>query len=88
MSGCGASIWVRNEESAVAGAVVAAAAEQVGEERGIAVEAAVVRVVEDRGMVVELADDGRSIATCCGLHRRHGSALGSRASFAAPLASG
>lgn len=88
VSGCGASIWVRNEEPAVVAAVVAAAAaaEQVGEEHGIAVEAAVVRVVEDRGMVVELADDGRSIATCCGLHRRHGSALGSRASFAAPLA--
>lgn len=87
VSGCGASIWVRNEELAVAVAV-AAAAEQVGGEHGIAVEAAVEQAVEDRGMVVELAGDGRSIATCCGLHRRRGSALGSRASSAVPLALG
>lgn len=71
---------MRNEEPAVA-----VAAEQVGEEHGTVAGLAVEQVVEDRGMVVELADDGRNIATYCGRHRRHGSALGSRASSAGSL---
>lgn len=84
VSGCGASIWVRKEEPAVA----AAAAEPVGGEHGTVVEAAVVQAVEGHGMVVELAGGGRSIATCCGRRRQHGSALGSPVSSAAPLAWG
>lgn len=76
---------MRNEEPVVV--VVAAAAEQVGEEHGTVVELAVAQVVEDRGMVVEPADDGRNIAAYCGRHRQHGSALGSRVSSAgSPLA--
>lgn len=83
VSGCGASIWVRKEEPAVA-----AAAERAGGEHGTVVEAAVVQAVEGHGRVVELAGGGRSIATCCGRRRQHGSALGSPVSSAAPLAWG
>ena len=74
-----ASAWMQNEEPVVV-VVAVAAAEQAAEGHGTAVEPVVVQAMGDREMVVGWADDGRNIATCCGRHRQHGSALDSRVS--------